>query len=62
MSPRHQQLAYLVSLLALGGATASRRFGMYTTKGEPAQPSHHSVTAVPAVLKQLTFIDPLRKA
>lgn len=49
-------------LHALGGAASSRRFGSYTRKGEPVQATCHSVTAVPAVFKQLTLIDPQRKA
>ncbi|HEX6536976.1 MAG TPA: TldD/PmbA family protein [Gemmatimonadaceae bacterium] len=47
---------------ALGGSGSARRFGSYTSKGEPAQVAAHSVTAVPAVFKQLTLIDPQRKA
>jgi hypothetical protein len=31
-------------------------------KGEPAQEHYSSVSAPPAVFKQLTLIDPLRKA
>ena len=50
------------SLLAAGGAQSAERYGLQTQKGEPAQGAYHSVTAVPAVFKQLTFIDPLRKA
>lgn len=49
-------------LHALGGAASSRRFGSCSAKGEPAQSTCHSVTAVPAVFKQLTLIDPQRKA
>jgi TldD protein len=49
-------------LHALGGAASSRRFGSFSAKGEPAQATCHSVTAVPAVFKQLTLIDPQRKA
>jgi TldD protein len=49
-------------LLALGGTTSSRRYGMFDGKGEPPQNSSYSVTAPPALFKQLTYIDPLRKA
>lgn len=49
-------------LLALGGAASQRRYGMLTKKGEPPQEHYHSVTAVPAVFKQLTVIDVMRKA
>ncbi len=41
---------------------SARRFGMMTAKGEPAERCYHSVTAAPAVVKELTLIDPLRKA
>lgn len=49
-------------LLALGGQASARRFGMWSSKGEPAQAHVASVTAVPAMFKQLTLIDPQRKA
>jgi TldD protein len=49
-------------LLALGGPGSERRYGRGASKGEPAQGSIASVTAPPAVFKQLTVIDPLRKA
>ena len=49
-------------LHALGGAASSRRFGSFSAKGEPSQSTCHSVTAVPAVFRQLTLIDPQRKA
>jgi TldD protein len=49
-------------LLALGGAASARRYGMAEVKGEPRQESSYSVTAPPALFKQLTYIDPLRKA
>jgi TldD protein len=50
------------SILALGGKASMHRFGMSSTKGEPAQDHYASVTAVPATCKQLTLIDALRKA
>jgi TldD protein len=49
-------------LLALGGAASARRYGAYSDKGEPAQRTYHSVTAVPAAFKQLTLIDAERRA
>jgi TldD protein len=49
-------------VLTLGGAASARRFGMAANKGEPAQTSYHSVTTVPALFRQLTVIDALRKA
>ena len=49
-------------VLALGGAASRRRYGRSATKGEPAQETYHSVTAPPAVFKQLTLIDVTRKA
>jgi predicted Zn-dependent protease len=50
------------SLLALGGAASARRYGRRALKGEPPQAVEYSVTAVPAVVKQLTLIDAMRKA
>ena len=50
------------SLQALGGEVSLRRYGMTVPKGEPAEYCYHSVTAAPAVVKDLTIIDPLRKA
>jgi TldD protein len=49
-------------LLDLGGAASVLRYGVPGSKGEPAQHCLHSVSAPPAVMKQLTLIDPLRKA
>jgi len=49
-------------LYALGSSASARRFGRCAQKGEPAQAACHSVTAVPAAFKQLTLIDPQRKA
>ena len=49
-------------LQTLGGAGSARRFGWSASKGEPAQSTHHSVTAPPAVFEQLTFVDIMRKA
>lgn len=48
-------------LMAIGGAGASRRMGIISSKGEPARSSAHSVTAVPIVVKELTFIDTERR-
>lgn len=48
-------------LVALGGAQSARRFGLKLAKGEPAQEMYHSVTAPPAVFKQLTMIDGARR-
>jgi len=50
------------SLQALGGEGGLRRYGMSAMKGEPAQNYFHSVTAPAAMVKDLTIIDPLRKA
>jgi TldD protein len=50
------------SLQAVGGEEGLRRYGMKKSKGEPAQEYHHSVTAPAAMVKDLTIIDPLRKA
>ncbi|MBX6331391.1 MAG: TldD/PmbA family protein, partial [Gemmatimonadaceae bacterium] len=50
------------SLQAVGGDASLRRYGMRTAKGEPAERCFHSVTAAPAMVKDLTLIDPMRKA
>ncbi|MBX6333660.1 MAG: hypothetical protein IRY91_17575, partial [Gemmatimonadaceae bacterium] len=49
-------------LLEIGGEASLRRYGVDTTKGEPPGHGYHSVTTAPAVVKELTLIDPLRKA
>ena len=50
------------ALHATGGEASLRRYGMMTEKGEPAERCYHSVTAAPVVVKDLTLIDPQRKA
>lgn len=50
------------SLQTIGGEASLRRFGLLARKGEPAQEHWHSVTAPAALVKDLTIIDPLRKA
>ncbi|HEU4642605.1 MAG TPA: TldD/PmbA family protein [Gemmatimonadaceae bacterium] len=50
------------ALQAVGGDASLRRYGLRTAKGEPAEYCYHSVTAAPAIVKDLTVIDPLRKA
>jgi TldD protein len=50
------------SLQAVGSEGSLRRYGMSARKGEPVQEHWHSVTAPAALVKDLTIIDPLRKA
>ncbi|HEU4642614.1 MAG TPA: metallopeptidase TldD-related protein, partial [Gemmatimonadaceae bacterium] len=50
------------ALQTVGGDASLRRYGVRTAKGEPAEYCYHSVTAAPAVVKDLTVIDPERKA
>jgi TldD protein len=50
------------SLVSMSGDAELRRYGVSAQKGEPPQTCYHSVTAAPAVVKELTLIDPLRKA
>ena len=50
------------SLIAIGGEQSVRRYGTRAAKGEPAQECYHSVSAPAAMVKELTVIDPLRKA
>jgi len=49
-------------LVALGGEESVRRYGLGSSKGEPAQSVFHSVSAPPAVFEEFTVIDPKRKA
>jgi TldD protein len=50
------------SVLALGGSTSARRYGLSSSKGEPPQTTAYTVQAVPATIKQLTLINPQQKA
>jgi predicted Zn-dependent protease len=50
------------SLIAIGGAASARQCVGRERKGEPQQSSVHSVTAVPAIVKQQAVIDIRRKA
>lgn len=50
------------SIIALGGAESVKTKGLKTTKGQPARDSYFSVTAPPALLKDITVIDISRKA
>ncbi len=50
------------NLTQLGGDPSVRRFGIYASKGEPSQTGCHSVSAPPAIFKEMTFIDIKRKA
>jgi TldD protein len=50
------------NLVTLGGSESARRYGRATEKGEPRQVSYHSTTTVPAIFKDMTVIDYLRKA
>jgi TldD protein len=49
-------------LLAVGGPASVRRFGLSAMKGEPEQEHYASLTTPPALFKQVTLIDALRKA
>ncbi len=50
------------ALAAVGGSASLRRFGIEATKGQPEQTSTRSVTAPPIAIKELSIIDPTRKA
>jgi len=50
------------NVVAIGGPESLRWFGMYRGKGQPGQGAYHSVGAVPAKIKQLSIVDPGRKA
>lgn len=49
------------SLKALGGASSAVRFGYSDGKGEPFQGAVHSVTAVPALFREIAVVDPMRR-
>lgn len=49
-------------LTALGGPESSEDFPISRTKGEPEQTMLATVSAVPAAFKEVTIIDPTRKA
>jgi TldD protein len=49
-------------LLRLGGAQSVHAIAATRSKGEPEQEMIHTVTAPPAVFKQMTLVDLLRKA
>jgi TldD protein len=50
------------NVLTLGGPKSQRMFGYRRGKGQPWQWSYHSVSAVPARIKQIDLIDAKRKA
>ncbi len=50
------------NLIDVGAAQSVRRFGMSERKGEPAQIAYHSVYTPPALFKEVTVIDPTKKA
>lgn len=50
------------TIIDLGGASSAERIGLKLTKGEPTQTGYHSVTAVPALVKETTIINVGRRA
>lgn len=48
-------------IVALGGVGSARSFGLGAAKGEPEQQGFHTAKAVPALIKDLSFIDPKRR-
>jgi TldD protein len=50
------------SLTALGGSKSAKRIARRGSKGQPTQTAYHTVTAVPGIFKDLSVIDPSRKA
>lgn len=50
------------SVKAIGGAASAQRFAVQSTKGQPGQTTHHTVSAVPVLVEKLTYIDAKRKA
>lgn len=50
------------NLIALGGEATQGIYAATSTKGEPAQTTSCAVTAVPALFKNMAFVDPFRRA
>jgi TldD protein len=50
-----------VNMETLGGATSTKRFGIQRFKGEPPQESYHTVTAPPALFRNVSVIDAWRR-
>jgi len=50
------------SVIAVGGPGTQQWFGRGHGKGEPRQSTWHSVAGIPAKVRQLSFVDPGRKA
>ncbi len=50
------------NLIKLGGTESAERIGLTLTKGEPAQTGYHSVTAVPALVKETTIVNTSMRA
>lgn len=50
------------NLVDVSGSLSVRRFGLADRKGEPAQEAHHSVFTPTALFKDVTIIDPTKKA
>lgn len=48
--------------IGLGGSDSVRRFGLPESKGEPAQIGFHSTYVPPVLFKEVTVIDPQKKA
>ena len=52
----------LKNITAIGGTDSLEHVALSGSKGQPRQSVSHTVSAVPAKVKSVTFIDPLRKA
>lgn len=50
------------NVTAIGGTSSAEWLGVRRTKGQPAQETAHSVSAVPIVVKDIAMIDIMRKA
>jgi TldD protein len=49
-------------VIALGGPSSARNYGMLRKKGQPEQSIRHSVSAVPIAVKEVAIFDNTRKA
>lgn len=48
-------------LIDVGGAESIKKYGVSSTKGQPANIGFHAISTPPAVVKELSVIDTLRK-
>ncbi len=50
------------NIMGIGGAQSATSYGQMAWKGEPGQVGYHTVTAVPALIKDVSVVDILRRS